>query len=402
MRYVDLGTLPKGKKSNSFGQKRNPIFKISLIIFLMLTIGYGAFLLFWPTTTIISKVLRAPMSALSFIRSPEGELKSTDGRTNILLLGIDKRSDVLYTYTDREGKTHRNGGFLSDTIMIASIDTTSHDLALISVPRDLWVKIPGWDGIGEQHEKVNSAYSLGDAYDYPNGFGMGLARDTISKTLDIPIHYTARIDFDGFEKAIDSVGGIDVNVENSFDDWEYPIEGKETVNCPDGTYDCRYEHIHFNTGLQHMNGSTALKFARSRHAIGPEGNDFARAKRQQKVIFAFREKALSLGTLSDLRKVDQMISSLGDTLETDLDVINFPPLNKFSQGLDVSKARTLVLDPTVKNGTLIYNPPMSEYGGAWVIAPIAGNFDEIDAYVKEFLAGSVAGSQATSSASSER
>ncbi len=394
MHYVDLGTLPKKKKN-----KKRHWPKILLVSFLVLSLSYVGLLLFWPATTVISKVLKAPMSALSIVRNPEGELKSTNGRTNILLLGLDKRAVIPYSYEGRDGKTYHNG-FLSDTIIIVSLNLQSKDVAMVSVPRDFWVKIPGWGGLRGQYGKINSAYSIGDMYNYPGG-GMDLARETISQNFDLPIHYVARIDFEGFKKMIDAVGGVEVNVERSFDDWNYPIDGKEEASCGGDNYNCRFEHLRFEKGWQHMNGETALKYARSRKGTNGEGSDFARAQRQQKILFALREKALSMETLRDPVKVAQVLSSFGETLETDLDLVNYPPLQKFSQEMDISLARTLVLSSEIKNGTLIYHPPPENYGGAWVLAPIGGDYQKVSAYIHDFLLGLVSEEKASTGSASQ-
>src|SRR5690606_11303223 len=113
-----------------------------------------------------------------------------------------------------------------------------------------------------------------------------------------PVHYAMVMDFSGFKEVIDTLGGVEVDVEHSFTDTEYPIAGRENDLCDgDPEYRCRYETIEFKQGRQYMDGETALKFVRSRHAEGDEGNDFARSACQQRVISAIREKVLTTGIL---------------------------------------------------------------------------------------------------------
>src|SRR5690606_8070895 len=137
--------------------------------------------------------------------------------------------------------------------------------------------------------KINRAYS--DAEIKQEGGGIILSRAVVEKVLDQPVDYVLRVDFSGFVQAVDMLGGIDVKVDRTFDDYEYPVSGKETDTCgfegeefekraTDSSqleaFPCRYEHLHFDAGVQSMDGETALRFVRSRHATGAEGSDFAR------------------------------------------------------------------------------------------------------------------------------
>jgi len=236
-----------------------------------------------------------PVNIFSVITQRDLELKNDNGRTNILLLGI--------------GDQGHDGPNLTDTMILLSIqakfdkpDTLKlPPIVMISIPRDIYSQSLG--------EKINAAYATG---------GLVLAKGIISEITGLPIHYAVRGNFSVFEKAIDLLGGIDVNVEHAFDDYQYPIDGHENDNCGyseaevavrsasviagDETtlltaFPCRYEHLHFDAGWQHMNGVTALKFVRSRHAAGDEGSDFARSKRQQLVLAAVKSKVFSAETL---------------------------------------------------------------------------------------------------------
>jgi len=222
-------------------------------------------------------------------------LKSSNGKVNVLFLGITG-----------EGF---DGPNLTDTIMVASYNLKTNEVYLISIPRDLW--LPEFKG------KVNSVYETG----LSQNNGLSLAKTVIGNILGIPINYGLRIDLKGFIQAVDAIGGVDVNVSNSFDDYNYPIAGKEDDMCgnsekeidfssddakklnidpgkktvlilSDGSiatdsaqedmgakyFTCRYEHIHFDKGLTHMDGANALKFARSRHGTNGEASDFASSK----------------------------------------------------------------------------------------------------------------------------
>ncbi len=254
--------------------------------------------------------------------------------------------------------------------------------------------------------------------------------------VGIPIHYGLRVDFRGFVKAIDILGGLDVEVDRSFDDFNYPIEGKEDNLCgfteqekdfsaeeaknlniepgkakvlvgPDGRlatdsaqedqgakyFSCRYEHISFNKGLVHLDGETALKFVRSRHGTIGEGSDFARAKRQQKVLEAAKAKLLSFETLTNPEKIRELTATFGRSIDTDIsvkDVVEFYKLFK-----KVDKIHNFVLDNSPKanlpNGrsSLLIQPPASDYGGAFVLISEDDDFSIVQGYVRKIVTGEI-------------
>jgi anionic cell wall polymer biosynthesis LytR-Cps2A-Psr (LCP) family protein len=230
----------------------------------------------------------------------------------------------------------------------------------------------------------------------------------VSKILGQPIDYGIRIDFAGFVKAVDMIGGLDVVADNTFDDNIYPIEGKEADPCGKTEADikaftdtasasaeqnlaiffpCRYQHVHFDKGLNHMDGIQALEFVRSRHALGTEGTDFARSARQQKVIKAVKDKVLSLGILLNPGKVMGLYDILQSSIDTDINQNEFDDFIRLAQQMKGAAITNTVLDQgdsqTGRSGLLI-NPNSSDYGGAWVLTPRigAGNYLEIQKYVK--------------------
>lgn len=322
------------------------------------------------------RVLFAPLSVFSKIINPNG-LKENDGRVNILALGLDVRSD-------------NSPGILTDTIIVASIDTRGKNAALISIPRDLWVPLSQtYSG------KINSAYSLG---------GIDLTKKKVEEILGIPIHYWGIINFEGFKKAIDVLGGIEIDVENSFDDYRYPIPGKEKDTCglegeqenpspqeaaseatkaAEKSFPCRVEHLHFDKGYQKMDGETALKYARSRYAIGVENGDFARARRQQKVIAATREKVLSFNTLTNPLKIKELFETYKKYIETNL---GFPEVQALTDiGLKIKSGNVKNTIINKENGLLISPSDNSSFGGASVLLPKGGDFSQIQAFVQEML-----------------
>ncbi len=267
-----------------------------------------------------------------------------DGRINILLLGI--------------GGKGWDGPYLSDTIMVMSIDPKTKEVAMLSIPRDLYVKIPGYGW-----SKINAADAYGEMK--KTGNGPALTESVVENILGIPVHYYARVDFSGFKKAVDSVGGVDINVEKPLYDTSYP----------GGT-------LSIKAGYQHMNGNTALKYARSRKST----SDFDRASRQQKILLALRQKALSLKTLSNPIKISGLIDALGSSLRTDLQLSDMKKLASMAQDIDGNKMTNKVLD-TSSGGLLVFgNIPGA--GSIEIPAAGIGNYTQIRALARSIFADS--------------
>jgi len=227
-------------------------------------------------------------------------------RVHILLLGVDKRE------SDEVPR--------SDTMILVIVDPLTRDVAMLSIPRDLVVTIPGYG-----NTKINAAYSYGAQSEVT---GPGLVRATIEYNFGVPIHYFAEVDFEGFVKIVDTLGGVTVDVPAPIKDDEYPGE----------RYD--YTRVYFPTGLQHMDGRTALRYVRTRH----DDNDFARGARQQQVLQALREQGIRLNLIA---RADKLVAQLGDAVRTDLSPTEVLALAKLGTEIERDKIRTYsLLDAT--------------------------------------------------------
>ncbi len=263
-----------------------------------------------------------------------------DDRVNILLLGM--------------GGPGHDGPYLTDTNMVVSIKPSTKEVALLSIPRDLGVNIPDY-GMG----KINHANSYGESK--TAGQGGEFTREMFAKTLNLNIPYYVRVDFKAFTDIIDTVGGVNINVERSFSDYMFP-----------GPNDS-YQTIEFTAGTQLMNGTRALEYSRSRHGTNGEGGDFARARRQQQVITALKEKLLAFGTYTNPIKVQKIISTLSGHITTNLDFGQIMYLASLGRELQ-NNPRSIVLDNGVNGFLISTNSPTSGY----LLLPKTGNFDEIN------------------------
>ncbi|CAN5667478.1 hypothetical protein BH23CHL2_BH23CHL2_36620 [soil metagenome] len=207
---------------------------------------------------------------------------ANDDPINIVLLGVDASTD--------EDQPPR-----SDTTIVVHIDPGIEEVAMMSIPRDLMVFIPGYG-----RDKFNAAYPIGEANaDEIPGGGPTLVAQTIEANFNIPIHYFATVDFDGFRQVVDTVGGVVIDVDTHLSDNLYPTD------------DLRLTRIYFPTGLQKMDGDTALEYVRTRHA----DSDLGRVERQQQVLMAIREQAISLDLIT---RAQSLIRDMQDTVRTDL------------------------------------------------------------------------------------
>lgn len=312
----------------------------------------------------------------------EIKLDKTNHNVNILLLGI--------------GGENHDGPNLTDTIMFASLDTDNNMVRMVTIPRDLWVP--------DLKAKINTAYSTGESKRKDGG--LVLSKAVVAKVLGQPVDYVLRIDFNGFVKAVDLVGGLELDVERTFDDYEYPIEGKEADPCGHTeeeveelatssaqleAFPCRYQHLHFDKGFQKMDGKTALQFVRSRHAKGPEGSDFSRSKRQEKVIKAFKDKIISLDMFINPGKIVDLYDVLKNSIHTDIKDEEFDDFIKLSQKLRGADIQTLVLDAgdekEKREGLLFIPDSFNNFQNQWVLIPKAGdgNYSDIQGNVICFV-----------------
>ena len=233
------------------------------------------------------------------------------GRVNVLLIGLDYRDW-------QSGEKYSR----SDTMILVTLDPLNKTAGMLSIPRDLWVEIPGF-----KHGKINTAYYLGDAYKLPGG-GPGLAVKTVEQFLGVPINYYAQVDFGAFVRFVDELGGVKINVPE-------PI----TVDLL-GSGSATKKNL--KPGVQVLPGEWALAYARNRYT---KGGDFDRSRRQQQVILGIRNRILDFNMLPTLiSKAPQLYQELASGVNTNLSLEQVNRLAVLAAQVPTENIKTDVLD----------------------------------------------------------
>ncbi len=275
----------------------------------MIVIGMAAFAIFNLTRSATREFDTIELEPVA-TRLPQW---SGAAHISILMLGIDERES-------------QSGPWRTDTMIAVTIDPVALTAAGLSIPRDLWVTLPGLEISG----KINTAHFFGDAEEYPGG-GPALAQATVQSTLDVSLQYYVRVNFTAFEKLIDLIGGIDLDVPYPIDDPLYPDSGYG------------YEPLYIPAGRIHMDGRLALKYARTRHDVM---GDFDRMKRQQQVILAVRDKLTQGDRLTQLlTQAGPILQTLGESIKTNLTLEQIIQLAQLGAQIDPSRIRLITITP---------------------------------------------------------
>lgn len=277
-----------------------------------------------------------------------------DGRINVLLLG-------------RGGGTH-SAPDLTDTMMLASIDPVNHTATLLSIPRDMWVNVQGAGSM-----KINAAWETGkykylgkvtDDNSVPQATlaGFTTVDQTVENVIGVPIHYNVMIDFDAFKQAINTVGGVSVNVPEDLVD---PTMAADNYNNP----------VLAKAGLQTFDGIHALNYSRSRETT----SDFARGQRQRAILLALKDKVMTLGTLSSPAKLSELAGAFGNNVQTDLSITDAAHFANIIKDVANSSVNSIGLADAGNSYVTTAN-----INGQSVVEPKAGvtNFSAIQNFVR--------------------
>lgn len=288
------------------------------------------------------------------------------GRVNILFAG-NSADDVGH-----------DGANLTDSIMIMSIDTVNHKVFLLSVPRDLWVNVPGYG-----HQKINAAYVDGQN----NGFtqsglpagGMGQLQQVIQQSLGITINYYALVNYTAFKDAVDAVGGIDVTIASS---------DKRGLYDPSIDWTTHGPLVKLTNGLHHLTGQQALDLSRARGdaygSYGFDNYDYDRTQNQRLMLVALKSKAVSAGVIANPAKLSSLSDAIGNNVKTSFTLSEVHRLYDLVKNVNGSDIQSLTLSLNNANGTnLLANYLASD--GEEALIPAAGidNFTNIQAFITQ-------------------
>lgn len=295
------------------------------------------------------KFLHVGSAVLSQERSVIGQVAELLFRRGKLAGEAENGVNILLVAVGGEGHQGEN---LTDSVMLIRFRPQERDVALLSIPRDLYVNIPGT----ELYTRINAVHAYGE--NQRRGEGLRLIKEKVASVTGQLVHYVARVDFLAFKRIVDELGGIDITIDQAFYDY--------------------WHRISFPAGREHMNGERALAYVRARYIEGPAGGDFKRAERTQRVLLAIRQKIFSVQTAVDLRALAGILDTLKTHVATNFTLSELKRLADFTRGITQDRIRTAVLD-TGPHGLLTGSTEILGGRPASVLRPRAGleKYDEI-------------------------
>ncbi len=282
-----------------------------------------------------------------FLKVAGEELKTdTYGHSNFMILGT--------------GGLNHDGADLTDTIIVASLDSEKSLISMVSIPRDTYVK----DAL-VGNSRINEVYLNAKNHFDSSEKGIEHLKSQVENLMGVPIHYWVKIDFKGFKELIDALDGIDVIVETPINDPYYPAD-----------VGIGYSPFTISAGPHTLDGATALKYARSRKTT----SDFDRAERQQDIIYAIKEKALQTEIMFSPEKIGDILDTLKSNIETNISVKEILTLGSLAKDFTKDQiSHNLIHDDPTQCGGFFYTPERQYYNGMFVLIP-AGGFDFIHLY----------------------
>jgi polyisoprenyl-teichoic acid--peptidoglycan teichoic acid transferase len=355
-------------------------FKVLITLVLILGTVGGFFA--WKTGMILTKISKGGLlsSIVHNIPGVKDELKGEkDGRINIALLGM-------------RGEGVEGGGLLADTIMVISIKPAENKASIISIPRDLYVTVPGT----QDKQKINAVHAYGE--EKGKGQGLEAMKTILGEVTGLPIHYAASINFAGFKQLINAIGGVEITLDKPF---EESMQFNEAKVCdgrvftePTGKYETKkYKtktgkvkiaaqyplctnpdkecggDFKLSVGTQTLNGDQALCFSRSRVT----SSDFERAKRQQLIMQAVKDKMTSIGTLTDFSKINEILNTLGNNARSDMQIWEMQKFYDVYKQVPNPQISQRVLEDSEEG--MLYYPGESAAG--YILLPRGDNYDRI-------------------------
>lgn len=337
----------RGRSRVQPGRPKRIWLRLIIVVLLLVAVSGGLF---------GYKILSASNKITVTERSLLGQLKDLLFKNKDALAGEkDDRINMLLIAVGGEG---HSGEELADTIMLLSFRPSNKTVALLSIPRDLYVQVPGEN----YYTKINSVHAQGEAKK-KNG-GPPLLKEKVEEMTGLPIHYYGRVDFTAFKHIVDAVGGIDITIQNSFVDY--------------------WHNVSFPAGTEHMNGERALAYVRARYIEGPEGGDFKRATRQQQVLLALQQKVFSVQTALDFSALNGVLNSIADNVRTDLELWEMKRLYELARSIDQQHVHSVVLT-TGPKGVLVGSTEILGGKPAAILKPRTNDYSEIQAIARDLF-----------------
>lgn len=330
------------------GVRKLPSRTLSYVVSTIL-VFFGMFVVF--KVTMGAYHLVSNFTPADLISTVSSDLKTDEnGYTNILLLG--------------DGGYKRDGAGLMDSIMVASIDYKKNIVSMLSVPRDYYITKANNLGL-EQYGRINEIYINHSELGEEEGFHV--FKDAVGQLVNLDIQYYMRVDFKGFVEIVDSLGGITVDVPDTIYDSTYP-----------NATDTGYAPFSIQAGLQELDGETALKYARTRHS---GAGDYDRSARQQLILEAIQQKALSSEVLMSVTALTDLYDAVSDNFNTDMSIREMAALGEYAQKMDRARiVRKQLHTDTSSDGGFLYDGVRALYGGAAVVLPEGDNLELIHEY----------------------
>ncbi len=331
----------------------------AVVLVLMIAVGG---LLFGKGYFKLKKVFNGSSSAAALQANVDPSLLKGegDGRINVLMLGV--------------GGSGHDGGDLTDTMMVASIDPVNNQAVLFSIPRDLWVKMP--TNYIANYQKINAAYESGKykylgSQDISNKnqkaiqAGFQAVDSTVENVLGVPIHYNVLVNFQAFKQAVDTVGGVTINAP-------------EQLYDPTMAWENGWSPVLAKAGINNFDGKHALNYVRSRETT----SDFARSQRQRAVMVALKDKVMNLGTLTNPLKLSSLLSAFGDNVQSDISLNDMTRMASVMKKIPNDQIQSVGLadgqNSFITTGTL---------NGLSIVQPKAGleDYSQIQGFVRSKL-----------------
>jgi len=365
-----LNQLNKALKDELYKHKAKKTKKAFLFFIIFLIIGVFSFAFFSIDGSTIAKNTTAKTAAKPIIKLKAAIADifpsfSLEQETNFLLLGAPGKGNDAPDLTDTIVLAKINPDPLKTEPRTMPQSGSGARVTLISIPRDLWVKVPE----AEYFSKINSLYANGKAA-RNNEYGLKLIKQKVEQITGEKINYYALVDLSVIKKIIDELGGINVLIEKDIKDEQFPGPNHS------------FQIFEIKAGWRYLDGETASKYMRTRHSIG---GDFDRIKRQQQILEATKQKLMNVDPIFELPELLKIAANIWGNIQTNISLTQLPAFWQTAKKISPDNINNIILDADLENGVLTSGRSIPGFAGMSVLVPKAGveNYDEIQKFIAE-------------------